>query len=108
MANVPSYWTLNQKRAKVCQQLESSHTVFACECSEAYEDNIAEACNRFPTSVEEHFVDCESSFTEPEKFRDSLDSDNSKGVENNLESNLATWELEENITSEVPSSITTS
>ena len=99
MANAPSYWTLKRKsRARVNSQLESVHSGVPVEANEAYKD----ACTEFQAYVNEEFMDCESSFAEPQEFN-SLDSDESSSLDsedegNNLENDLATWALEENIT----------
>lgn len=96
MANTPSYWTLKRKsRERVNQQLESIQSGFALGCRA---ENVPVDNYEYPVNNEEDFMDCESSF--PEEL-DSLQSDNSisgEEEEAHMESRLASWALQQNIT----------
>lgn len=96
MANTPSYWTLKRKsRERVNQQMESVQCGFGFGCSA---ENLPTDNYEYPVNTDEDFMDYEPSF--PEEL-DSLQSDKSSSGEEeeaHLESRLATWALEENIT----------
>ncbi|RXN03277.1 hypothetical protein ROHU_013557 [Labeo rohita] len=95
MANAPSYWTLKRKsRERVNQQLESVQCGFGFGCSA---ENLPTDNHDYPINTDEDLMDYESCFSEE---LDSLHDSSSSGEEEDahLESRLATWALEENIT----------